>query len=49
MRSADLPRLEQATSLEEARKLMAALVERNKTQGHLLVAWKRRLKEQVRT
>ena len=34
-------------SAQEVRNMMTALMERNKAQGQLLVAWKRRLKEQV--
>lgn len=33
-------------SAQEVRNMMTALMERNKAQGQLLVAWKRRLKEQ---
>lgn len=39
-------RVEQLSG-QEVRNMMTALVERNKAQGQLLVAWKRRLKEQV--
>ncbi|XP_064090080.1 uncharacterized protein LOC135204048 [Macrobrachium nipponense] len=37
---------EEVCSLEEARRALTELRERNKTQSHLLVAWKRRLKQQ---
>lgn len=37
---------EEAATLEEARRSLAALRNRNKAQTHILVAWKRRLKEQ---
>ena len=39
-------RVEQLSG-QEVKNMMAALMERNKAQGQLLVAWKRRLKEQV--
>lgn len=39
--------LDQLNDLDEARRIVTSLAERNKTQGHLLVTWKRRLKEQV--
>ncbi|XP_068218903.1 dentin sialophosphoprotein [Palaemon carinicauda] len=37
---------EEVCSLEEARRALTELRERNKAQSHLLVAWKRRLKQQ---
>ncbi|XP_045611409.2 uncharacterized protein [Procambarus clarkii] len=37
---------EEVATLEEARRSLAELRDRNKAQSHLLVAWKRRLKEQ---
>jgi len=46
MRGLENVRVEQLDSVEEARQIMTTLMDRNKSQGHLLVAWKRRLKEQ---
>ncbi|XP_071529000.1 uncharacterized protein [Panulirus ornatus] len=37
---------EEVSTLEEARRSLAELRNRNKAQSHLLVAWKRRLKQQ---
>lgn len=34
-------------NLDEARQMIARLTERNHAQGHLLQAWKQRLKQQV--
>ena len=34
-------------NLDEARQMIAKLTERNNAQGHLLQAWKQRLKQQV--